>query len=513
MTLYARFQDPPPPTREFHFAYGAVGAGDCANCGDLRSLFVHSAFHTADDCNPYCFNCIATLIVTEYRNAEMKENECLKDMWRDYHALWMNLETTIQLTREEVLAHPQGCQACARLGYSRYLVTAVSLTDGTEGLVHTSCTNKCGDCENTFYNPYNLNRPSMFARLPEMHRISRPRSGIKYVCTPCFEQYTDMVECDNCCSWEHEIEMEYLEFADVNACRSCVLSVETCNDCDQQCWDISDHECDQRYSIIKSWDFVPYGGFTFHGSDDNRMFMGFELEVEAESADRHEGAVLANSYLEDTHRGYLKYDGSIEDGFEIVTQPHTLDEYMQHFPWHMVDELREQGFRSWDTDTCGFHVHVNRETFGWRRQGSFNRGKYEAHLLRFTKLIYDNQRHVRRIAGRSSQRWASYSDAGNLTRKIREGYQSNSRYSAVNVGNTNTIEVRVFKGSLAVPRIKTYLQFIHSVTEYTRDLHVSPNENNLMWTRYRGWLAKNDEKYPELVSFLSTRTDDLQGDN
>lgn len=501
----------PPDSREFHFAYGAVGAGNCNKCGDTRSLFVHSAFHTADDCNPICYYCVKQLIIDEYRKADLTDMSCLKQMWYEYHNVWSELEPDIQMTREEVLEHELGCKACARL--SSNLVPATSLKDGSTGMVHNSCSTTCGDCEKSFYVPYSGRYSNYFSSNREhMYRMSGHYNA-KYLCAPCFEQYTDLVECESCNGWEYDGELSYVEFADQSVCRACYNSIERCNDCDEECWDLSDHECDQRYATIKSWDFVPYGGFTFHGQDENRLFMGFELEVEAESADRHEGATLANSYLEDTNRGYLKHDGSISDGFEIVTQPHTLDEYMENFPWYMIDKLREQGFRSWDTDTCGFHVHVNRETFGWRKQGEFNRGKYEAHLLRFTKLIYDNQRHVRKIAGRSSQRWASYEDAGHLTRKIKDGWQSNSRYSAVNVANTNTIEVRVFKGSLAVPRIKTYLQFVHSVTEYTRDLHVSPRENNLMWTRYRGWLAKHDEKYPELVSFLSTRTDEQQGDN
>ena len=512
MKIYTRFQDP-PPTREFHFAYGAVGAGTCASCGDIRSLFVHSAFHDATS-EPVCFRCITNYIVREYRDADERDEYSLKMMWYDYHSIWTELEGEIQFSRAEVLAHELGCQACARFSTPQGLVEATSTKDFTQGRVHSSCTHGCGDCNVTYYTPYNTeinlwsySRPSDF-----MFRVSTARS-IKWVCNPCFEQYDGLSECGNCGAYEFEDELFYYDFADERVCRSCSNSVERCSDCDTECWDLSDHECDERYSLIKSWDFRPSGGFTFHGSDANRLFMGFELEVEAEHADREEGAALANHHLEMSNRGYLKYDGSIEDGFEIVTQPHTLDEYMQNFPWLIMDELREQGFRSWDTETCGFHVHVNREAFGWRKQGEFNRGKYEAHLLRFTKLIYDNQRHVRKIAGRSSQRWASYEDAKNLTRKIKTGYQSNSRYSAVNVANTHTIEVRVFKGSLAVPRIKTYLQFVHSVTEYTRDLHVSPRENNLMWTRYRGWLAKHDEKYPELVSFLSTRTDEQQGDN
>jgi hypothetical protein len=74
------------------------------------------------------------------------------------------------------------------------------------------------------------------------------------------------------------------------------------------------------------------------------------------------------------------------------------------------------------------------------------------------------------------------------------------------VANTQTVEVRVFKGSLKVERIKAYLQFVHSVAEYTRNLHVSPNENNLMWRKYTGWLRKNEQTYPELVSLITTRS-------
>jgi hypothetical protein len=247
---------------------------------------------------------------------------------------------------------------------------------------------------------------------------------------------------------------------------------------------------------------VPSGGFVFHGDSPLNHYLGFELEVELPSGDSLKPiASQTNDLIGE--RGFLKYDGSLDNGFELVTMPHTLEEYMSKFPFTALDELRESGFRSWDTDTCGFHIHVSRATFGMRLKDTQpTQGRKDAHMLRFTKLIYDNRRQVKRIAGRSSDRWASFDDVGRLTDKIKTGHQVNGRYSAVNISSKRTLEIRVFKGSLNVRRVKAYIQFVHSTVEYTRELHVSPNDNNLMWRRYTGWLHKNEQQYPELVSLL-----------
>jgi hypothetical protein len=210
---------------------------------------------------------------------------------------------------------------------------------------------------------------------------------------------------------------------------------------------------------------------------------------------------------------YLKEDGSLSDGFEIVTHPHTLENYHTDFNWGVLDRLKSEGYRSWNTRTCGLHVHVSRTAFGsngdpWaygvpssqRSQLLLSR---QAHELRFMKLIYDNQRQVERIAGRSNNNYATFQDKGNLVRKIKLGYQESGRYSAINTENDDTIEVRVFKGSLRKERVLSAIEFVHASVEYTRDIKVTSKNHALSWLKFTGYVAANAELYPNLVTIMS----------
>jgi len=118
------------------------------------------------------------------------------------------------------------------------------------------------------------------------------------------------------------------------------------------------------------------------------------------------------------------------------------------------------------------------------------------------KLIYDNQRQVERIAGRASAHYANFADKGNLVHKIKYGHQSNGRMSAVNTENSETIEIRVFKGSLRKERVLSAIEFIHACVEYTRDIKVTSKNLALSWIKFTGYVGQNAELYPNLVTIM-----------
>jgi hypothetical protein len=119
------------------------------------------------------------------------------------------------------------------------------------------------------------------------------------------------------------------------------------------------------------------------------------------------------------------------------------------------------------------------------------------------KLIYDNQRQVERIAGRTNTHYASFQDKGNLVRKVKYGSQNNGRYSAVNTDNNDTLEVRVFRGSLRKERVLSALEFVHACAEYTRDLPVNGKNRALTWLHFTAYVSTNAETYPNLSTIMS----------
>lgn len=520
--------DVPPPPVEHHFGYGVLGVGFCGRCSEVRTLFAHSAIHTAE-MNPLCYSCVSLSINTEIHHqwlahhevsmrrtevgdtpevlADLAHVEFMIRMWRQVGDEWQENHNSLQHSREEIVKHEWGCVACCKFWHPddtrprRKPITALDL-EGNPVTVHAECASTCQDCGKTLINnDYRIQGTNAFVAISSFFVEVYNEDVLCRSCTDSISDDYFMCGCGRYCHRDNGV----VRFGEEWFCGGCGDNIYNCDHCGWDYWESDGHECHEQddNQNIHRYDWQPRGGFTFHGKDPHDLYLGFELEVESNGNDICYHAERLRDMLETTmNRGYLKYDGSLDDGFEIVSQPHTLSELHENFPWGLIVDLQQAGFRSWDTDTCGIHVHVSKRAFGWDATRRIQEGRVEAHALRFLKLIYDNDRHVRRLAGRSSDQWASFDDKRKLIPKVKRGYQSNARYSAVNVSNAYTFEVRVFRGSMRVERIKANLEFVHACVEYTRNLSVSPNNNTLQWSRFRKWIVDKPE-YANLNNLLN----------
>lgn len=349
---------------------------------------------------------------------------------------------------------------------------------GEEFKVHIRCSFKC-ECEKHFINSYDF---------PSINRNA--------VCQDCYNKYEDLSECEWCNTMY--TETLYSNRRDRELCGRCYDSSWECDDCGYDMYEDSEHECYRSNdSIIFEYMYKPDP--QFFGSDD--YYFGLELEVEDNNGWGCEGgAQLVKDAL--GSRVYIKRDSSLNDGFEIVSHPHSFDAW-KSVDWTFLRSLRSKGFRSWDTNTCGLHVHISRTAF--RKNGRSD----EAHELRFQKLIYDNGKQVRAIAGRNSQ-YARFNDKGALVPKVKFG-RSADRYEAVNSQNDHTLEIRVFRGSLKPTRILSAIEFLHSAVEYTRNMKIDPKGTQLSWVRFMNYVLDNKDKYENFAQIaLSTLGDDAR---
>lgn len=266
-------------------------------------------------------------------------------------------------------------------------------------------------------------------------------------------------------------------------------------------------ECYDDYSghrAIHSYNYKPDPRFGFHPEIDGdlstarsrvgKVFMGLEIEVEAMRASIGAGIDILKGKLDAFENYfYLKQDGSINNGFEIVTHPATLAGHkMQNLD--AFKELAELGFRGWRTDTCGIHVHVNRDAFNG-----------VPHQWRWTRMFAHNQREFVILAGRESGQWASFNemkDKLSWAFKHHHGRGEN-RYEAINLCNWNTFEVRIFKSSLNTARIQMIIELIDATVEYTRHLTIREMADHaLEWSRFASWVrSEQAEKYPNLIAY------------
>lgn len=342
-------------------------------------------------------------------------------------------------------------------------------------------------------------------------------------CEICLKEYleenNETLEDDyffcNCCSNYRHTALE-TQWGGEAYCEYCYdNNVYTCSDCDSEYWDGDDHDCSESYGgLIHDYGYKPRP-FFFGKNDKERIFMGFELEVEVIDGSMREHAEQVIDSLGE--HVYLKHDGSLENGFEIVTHPHTLDSYRKEFAFESFRKFRREGLRSWNTSTCGLHVHVSRSAFGSSPYDNRTRSDIiksrQLHELRFIKLIYDNERQVCRLAGRTSNSYANFQDKGNLTNKVIHGNDVGGRHAAVNTYNESTLEVRIFKGSLHEKRVLMALEFVHSAVEYTRDLKVNGKNKALSWLAFSGYVHANQEQYPHLHEMMAHHLERDQNPN
>jgi hypothetical protein len=470
-------------------SYGYLGVGLCERCSYPRHLFVSS-------------------------DEESQSARC-----QDCHNRYSYEDVVLTVP---VMAETPNCQACNYPEWSvsdhdaRWqFITAYLADQQTEITVHRDCStlsrnsSSCTDCALVYATMRNLDWRRQI-RMTGFMTLTQIEGDLRCdTCTSEYYQENGGEHCFVCCpSCEDTFHRDNgLWYNDSLYCAGCHDNyVYDCNDCGSQCWDGDGHECSDEYedsSVIHNYSYRPSPYFFGKG----QYYLGFELEVESRDESRFAGAEIAQNEL--GAHAYMKDDGSLNDGFEVVTHPHTLEAYQSEFNWEFIPKLKRQGFRSWNTETCGLHVHVSRTAFGTGEPpwGRSDREalilKRQAHELRFMKLIYDNQRQVERIAGRAGNHYATFQDKGKLVEKVKYGSQSNGRYSAINTENDATLEVRVFKGSLRKERVLSALEFVAASVEYTRNLKVTSKNQALSWLRFTAYISDKMETYPNLALIMS----------
>ena len=185
--------------------------------------------------------------------------------------------------------------------------------------------------------------------------------GNEHWCESCWSN--DSFTCNRCDYSTNANRDGGTRVGDEYWCNDCVGDNATyCDECDEYYPD-SGGECScgsqSNEGVVHQYSYKPNP--VFHGGNDNNLYMGFELEMSyGDESDNYRNAIPEVLALEQADVCYLKSDSSIEGwGYELVTHPHTLTAYEQATDlWNYIEACRKSGARSWDTDSCGLHVHV-----------------------------------------------------------------------------------------------------------------------------------------------------------
>jgi len=219
--------------------------------------------------------------------------------------------------------------------------------------------------------------------------------------------------------------------------------------------------CQKRRFILPYHKWYPV--VKFYGKDHEKTvpYLGIELEID-DGGQRDENAAIAMDIInkDDDIFMYCSSDSSISDGFEMITQPATLEYHnsIKGIYSNMFTRLVKLNYCSHDTSTCGMHVHFNRDYY------ADNEEVYITRLLYLIEKFWDN---IIIFSRRNERRLDHF--AKKVDRPLAVYYQEanksgnhNDHYYSINIANENTIEFRMFKGTMNINTFFATLQFVNN---------------------------------------------------
>lgn len=199
-------------------------------------------------------------------------------------------------------------------------------------------------------------------------------------------------------------------------------------------------------------------------------YLGCELEVTFKDKKSEFDCLIELWNVEGIH---LMNDSSVGNGigFEIITNPMGFREQALFFKRVLNIIKKYNGFCD---SSCGFHIHID---------------KTDEMVTKVESIT--NQIDIELIGKRK------LNDYCKLKRK-----NDNDRYTAVNLTNKETIELRFFRCSLSFKNILTYLLYAHNIVKYSEiefmekyKKYKNPTELDLM-------LVECDNIREYIVNFL-----------
>ena len=279
------------------------------------------------------------------------------------------------------------------------------------------------------------------------------------ICESCAEEYRS---CDSCGDMHHGENLAYDEESEQDLCESCRESAAS--------------------RTLHDYGYRPSPRFSYGKGErqirNASLFAGVEIEVD------NGGSVtqaIKSSGLDHHDNFYCKHDGSLNEGFEIVSHPATWQWWKEHdFKWTGL--VQKEGFRSYNTTTCGMHVHVSRSWFK------------PLDILKLLTFFRDNEDFILRMSRRGSKKklneWSGVDKAArckHIRMVKREQSSDSGRYCALNLEPDRTIEFRLFRGTLHVPSIRRNLAWVFALCHFVKHAGL----NDMTEDNFRDWIVEH----------------------
>lgn len=318
-----------------------------------------------------------------------------------------------------------------------------------------------------------------------------------YVCDNCICDSSLYFFCQDCDNWystdtnsyeteDHRTICDDCYIKHYVECSDCGLAVHEnnyyyCDDCDryycERCWD--DHYHDDNDGLYSYHSFNNWQPHKTEDEPEPPFYIGHELEIDDGEGRRDAAELISNKI-----NCICMEDGSLSDyGIEIISHPLSYN-YMLSQENKYRDTFSElatsYNYKSHNTSDCGLHFHITRPE---------NSDVIDRIILFMETYKEEIIRLSRRNSGEISS-WCNFlSDKRTSVNEkelksldyIKKNKEISSRYMALNLTNTRTIEFRIFKGTLKYETFMADFEFVYFLTLLASDKNIPTEE--LTWER------------------------------
>lgn len=302
--------------------------------------------------------------------------------------------------------------------------------------------------------------------------------------------------CDDCENIEHFEDLSSVNHGDYSVCNSCLddnyyysESHDTYRYNDDYDEDEEDYQQDNgTYNYDTNvLDYVSHQELDHERKHKNLQYYGIELEVERRKDCPYDIADSINCMFDDF--AICKNDGSLDNGFEIVTAPATYGFHKDRWEDFFNSKLCQENLKGWNTDTAGLHIHIGRKTLR------------PTDIGKILVFVNDdtNENFINGIAGRSSQQWAKRSP-----KKVSDVLRpSGEKYEAVNTNHYHTIELRIFRSNITRHGFYRVLEFTDALVNFVK-LGTTLANTTLHYKAFCHFVSKPEwrSQYPNLLAWL-----------
>lgn len=266
--------------------------------------------------------------------------------------------------------------------------------------------------------------------------------------------------------------------------------------------------------LLIDYGYKPTPRFSKISFEKNPLFLGIELEVEAgednedcnedsdEDYDDDESSSFLKDYAYDIMKDYpcyIKYDGSLDrSGMEIVTHPQTVKHHKRVFNWkELLERLKKDGFTSYTNNRCGLHIHLSKSFF-----------KPEDYL-KFNIIFDKNYSILKKFSKRTRVNYCNKIKAEETRVIARDKKHTRieawyDHYKSIYFGNSKTIEIRIYRGTLEIERFNATLDLTEAlayfVKSYSLAFFIKANKKQLWYSLLT--FMQQAKRYYKLLKYL-----------